>query len=69
MYVFLSGNKVFIDENKIISNGFTMKYIIGENGNAIINYSSKFLIEELEKTHNGITILSKNNVVIDDLNC
>lgn len=128
MDVFISGNRVFVDENKIISSGYTrtgnvyllnddyvlklyrninpqyhdyyknkldtlhklktikfimpleitydengnvigyiMKYIKGENGDAIVRLSSKFLIEELEKVHNEVEILSQNNVVIDDL--
>lgn len=47
--------------------GYTMKYVNGKNGYAILNYSSKFLLEELEKIYKDMSILSTNNIVIDDL--
>lgn len=54
------------DENGNVI-GYTMKYIKGENGDAILKYSSKFLLEELEKIYEEVSILSQNNIVIDDL--
>jgi len=47
--------------------GYTMKYIIGDNGDAILKCSTEFLINELEKIQEELTILSKNCVIIDDL--
>lgn len=47
--------------------GYTMKYVKGRDGKAILEVSSKFLIEELEKVYEDVTILSQNNIVLDDL--
>ena len=47
--------------------GYTMKYIKGNDGDAILTLSSKFFIEELEKVYYEVSILSQNNIVIDDL--
>lgn len=47
--------------------GYTMKYVKGKEGKSILNLSSKFLIEELEKIYDEVSILSQNNIVIDDL--
>ena len=56
---------VYDEKGNVI--GHTMKYIRGNNGDAILRCSSKFLIEELEKVHEEVSILSLNNIVIDDL--
>lgn len=47
--------------------GYTMKYVQGSDGEAILRLSSKFLIEELEKIYEEVSILSRNNIVLDDL--
>lgn len=47
--------------------GYTMKYVEGKDGDAILRLSSKFLIEELEKIYDEVSILSQNNIVLDDL--
>ena len=47
--------------------GYTMKYINGENGNCIMNLNSGFFVEQLEKIFDELDILSKENIVIDDL--
>lgn len=47
--------------------GHTMKYVKGNNGDSLLKCSSRFLIEELEKVHEELSILSLNNIVIDDL--
>jgi len=47
--------------------GYTMKYIEGKDGDVIWKLSSKFLIEELEKVYEEVSILSQNNIVLDDL--
>ena len=44
-----------------------MKYVEGKDGNVIWKLSSKFFIEELEKVYEEVSILSKNNIVLDDL--
>ena len=56
---------VYDVEGNII--GYTMKYVPGKDGDAILGLSSKFLIEELEKVYDEVSILSKNNIVLDDL--
>lgn len=56
---------VYDKEGNII--GHTMKYIKGKEGDAILKLSSKLLIEELEKLCEEVSILSQNNIVLDDL--
>ena len=63
---FITPIELVYDENENII-GYTMRYIKGSNGDSILDLNSKFFLEELEKVYDEMSILSKGNVVIDDV--